>query len=84
MEDNKNIDKLFRILLSQVGVPTFERRVTKVEKFKTKKELLSAYPEIKITPSFYLPKWKQRLNKIFGNIVFPNDKSYTLIWFSKD
>ncbi len=73
------IYRLWRILLSQVNVPTFERTVASVEKFSSKSELLSAHPEIEITPSFYLPKWKQHLSKIFGNTVFPDNKPYVLI-----
>ena len=80
---HKIIYRLWRILLSQVGVPTFERIVNKVEKFLSKKELLATYPDIKITPSFYLPKWKQRLVHIFGNVVFPEKNSYTIFWFEK-
>jgi len=78
---HKIIYKLFRILLSQVGVPTFERTISKVEEFSSKKELFKAHPKIEITPSFNLPKWKQRLIKIFGNLMFPNDKRYVIIWF---
>ncbi|MFA5889076.1 MAG: DUF5672 family protein [Candidatus Paceibacterota bacterium] len=78
---HKIVYKLFRISLEKVGVPTFERTVKNVEKFSSKKELLHAYPKIKIAPTFHLPKWKQRLIAIFGNIIFPNDKPYTLIWF---
>lgn len=80
---HKIVYSLFRILLSQVGVPTFERKVKKIEKFKSKSELLRTHPRIEITPSFYLPKWKQRLVPIFENIVFPDDKPYTLIWFEE-
>ena len=79
--DHKIVYRLWRILLSQVGVPTFERKVESVEKFASKRELLRAHPEIEITPSFYIPKWKQRLAAMFGNVVYPNDKSYTLIKF---
>ena len=79
---HKIIYRLWRILLSQVGVPTFERVVRKVEKFSTKKELLVTHPNIKITPSFYLPKWKQRLSRILGNIIFPNNSAYTVFWFN--
>jgi|GEM_PF-950719 len=75
------IYKLFRISLEKVGVPTFERTVKKVEIFPNKKSLLQKHPHIQITNSFYLPKWKQRLVKIFGNLVFPNKKSYTVYWF---
>ena len=71
----------WRILLSKVGVPTFERKVKSVEKFSSKKELLAKYTDIEITPSFYLPKWKQYLVSIFANIVFPNNRSYTLFQF---
>ena len=78
---HKIVYKLFRISLEKVGIPTFERTVKKIEKFSSKKELLRSYPKIKISPTFYLPKWKQRLINLFGNIIFPNDKSYTLIWF---
>ena len=77
------IYRLWRILLSQVGAPTFERKIKSIEKFSSKSELLRAHPEIVITPSFYLSKWKQRAYKIFGNIIFPDSKSYTLIWFEK-
>lgn len=76
------IYKLFRILVSQVGVPTFEKQVSKVEKFNTKEELLRACPEVEITPSFNLPKWKQDLMPILGNRIFPNNQPYTLIRFS--
>jgi len=81
---HKIVYRLWRILLSKVGVPTFERTVTKVEKFSSKKELLSAHPDIQITPSFYLPKWRQRLSKIFDNLAFPENESYTLLWFEKN
>lgn len=80
---HKVVYKLFRILLSQVGVPTFEREVKKVEKFSSKNELLRAYPYIEITPSFNLPKWRQRLVHILGHLAFPNENSYTLIWFEE-
>jgi hypothetical protein len=79
---HKIVYRLWRILLSQVGVPTFERTVKSIEKFKSKKELLRAHPEIKITPSFHIPKWKQRLAEVFGNTIYPNNKSYTLIKFT--
>jgi hypothetical protein len=82
--NHKLIYKLFRISQSKVGIPTFERTVSGVEKFSSKKELLSAYPEIQITPSFMLPKWKQRLATILGNMVYPSNKPYTLIWFVTD
>jgi len=82
LPSHKIVYKLFRILLSQVGVPTFERQVKKVEKFASKSELLCAHPTIEITPSFHLPKWRQRLIPIFGNFAFPNENSYTLIHFN--
>ncbi len=75
--------KLFRIPVKKVGVGTFERSIKTVERFSSKQELLKAHPTINITPSFYIPKWKQRLEKIFGNMVFPNNTSYTLITFEK-
>jgi hypothetical protein len=78
---HKIIYRLWRILLEQVGVPTFERQVEKVEKFSSKQELLKAYPHIKITPSFSLPKWKQRLVSLLGNTAFPDNQPYTLFWF---
>lgn len=78
---HKIVYKLFRILLTEVGVPTFERQVKKIEKFSSKTELLKTHPKIKITPSFYLSKWQQRLVPIFENFIFPNNNSYTLIWF---
>ena len=80
---HKIVYRLWRILVEQVGVPTFERKVRKIEKFNSKKELLNKYPNIKITPTFYVPKWKQRLIAIFGNATFPEDRSYTLLWFEK-
>ena len=80
---HKIIYRLFRISVEKVEVPTFERVIKNVEKFSSKKDLLKKYPKIKITPSFHLPKWRQRLAKIFGNIVFPNNSSYTLFWFNK-
>ncbi|TSC70641.1 MAG: hypothetical protein CEO12_221 [Parcubacteria group bacterium Gr01-1014_46] len=80
---HKLVYKLFRISVKQVGVGTFERKIKSIEKFNTKKELLEKHPEVKITPSFSLPKWKQRLVKIFGNIIFPNNKSYTLFNFEQ-
>lgn len=78
---HKIIYKLFRISLEKVGVKTFERQVKKVEKFSSKKEFLEKYPNLDITPSFNLPKWRQRAIKIFGNLAYPENKSYTLIWF---
>src|SRR3989344_2323368 len=81
---HKIVYKLFRISLQKVGVPTFERTVNSVEKFTTKKELVLTHPEIKISPTFYVPKWKQRLIAIFGNIIFPDNVSYTLILFDKN
>ena len=72
----------FRISVEQVGVKTFERVVSKVEKSSSKKALLVAHPDIKITNSFNLPKWKQRAINFLGNIIFLNSKSYTLFWFS--
>ncbi len=78
---HKIIYRLWRILLKQVGVPTFERQVKKIEKFSSKKELLLAHPDIEITPTFYQPKWKQRLYPFVGNSIFPNKKSYILFWF---
>ncbi len=80
---HKIVYSLFRISLAQVGVPTFERAVSKVEKFSSKKDLLSVHPEIQITPSFHLPKWRQHMAMIFGNIVYPDNKPYTLFWFEK-
>ncbi len=81
--NHKIIYKLQRISLEKVGVKTFERKVEKLEKFGSKNELLLKYPEIQITPSFNIPKWKQRLAQIFGNIVYPNNSPYTILWFSK-
>ncbi len=79
--NHKIVYTLFRISLEKVGIGTFERVISKIEKFTSKRDLLSSYPNIKITPSFNIPKWKQYLVKIFGNTVYPNNKSYTLIWF---
>lgn len=78
---HKIIYMLFRISTEQVGIPTFEKEVKKIEKFSSKKELLKKYPHIQITPTFHLPKWRQRMISIFGNIFFPNRKIYTLFWF---
>ncbi len=81
---HKIVYRLWRILLEQVGVPTFERTIKNVEKFKSKTEILQAHPDIKITPSFYLPKWRQRLISIFGNSAFPDNKPYTIFWYDKN
>lgn len=78
----KIVYKLFRISVKQVGIGTFERKIKTVEKFNSKTELLKKHPEIKISPTFNIPKWRQKLVKIFGNIAFPN-KSYTLIEYEK-
>ncbi len=78
---HKIVYRLFRITVAQVGVPTFERTVKSVEKFSSKKELHQKHPDVEITPSFSLPKWKQRLGKVFGNITFPGDAPYTILWF---
>jgi len=80
---HKIVYRLFRISLEKVGIQTFERVVKKVENFSSKKDLLSAYPDIKITPSFHLPKWKQKLGIILGNIIYPTKTSYTLFWFKE-
>lgn len=80
---HKIIYKLFRISLDKVGVPTFERTVASVEHFSSKRELLAKHPDVKITPSFNMPKWRQRLVKVFGNITFPSHESYTFINFLK-
>lgn len=78
---HKIIYKLFRISVKKVGVGAFERRIKKIENFKSKKDLLEKHPEIKITPSFNIPKWKQHLVRFFDNIIFPNETSYTLFLF---
>jgi hypothetical protein len=80
---HKIIYRLFRISIDKVGTPTFERTVKRVEKFSSKKELLTAHPEIEITPSFNIPKWKQKMIKILGNIIFHKKESYTLFEFEK-
>lgn len=81
---HKMVYKLYRISVEKVGVPTFEREVKTIEKFTSKKELLRLHPEIQITPSFYLPKWRQHLVTLFGNIIYPENKPYTLIWFEEN
>ena len=73
---------LFRISVEKVGVGTFERRIKSIERFKSKKELLKKHPNIEITNSYNIPKWRQRLVKIFGNIIFP-ESSYTLFRFEE-
>lgn len=78
--EHKIIYKLFRISVEKVDIKTFERTVKSIEKFNSKKELLKKYPDLKITPSFNMPKWRQKLVKIFGNIALPQT-SYTLLWF---
>jgi Protein of unknown function (DUF5672) len=80
---HKVVYRLFRISVKQVGIPTFERTVEKIEYFKSKSDLLTSHPNIKITPSFNIPKWKQKLVKIFGNFIFPNKTPYTLIFFKE-
>src|SRR3989344_1872801 len=72
---------LFRISPEKVGVPTFERRVAGIEKFRSKKELLAKHPKIEITNSFHIPKWRQRFAAIFGNMVYPENEPYSLLWF---
>ncbi len=65
----------------QKNLRTFERKVTKVEKFSSKKDLAHKYPDIQISISFNLPRWQQRLSRYFGNIMYPNNLSYTVFWF---
>lgn len=78
---NSIIYKRHRIPLEKLPIPAFEKKVEKIEKFPSKRELVKKHPGIKITNSFNIPKWKQRLVKVFGNIIFPKNQSYTLIWF---
>ncbi len=80
---HKIVYRLFRISLAKVGVPTFERKVLKVEKFTSKKDLLEKNRGVEITPSFNIPRWRQNLAKIFGNMIYPKNYSYTIFWFEK-
>lgn len=78
---HKIIYRLFRISADKVGIRTFERTVKKIEKFSSKMKLLDAHPEIQITPTFNMPKWRQKMVKIFGNIIFPQKEFYTVFEF---
>ncbi len=79
---HKIIYNLFRITPKKAeAVQTFEKTVEKVDYFSSKKELLRKYPDIGITPSFNLPKWRQKLVRVFGNLAFPQNKTYAVFWF---
>ena len=73
------------VSFDSVPIPAFERVVTSVEHFPTKGALLAKYPNIEITypTKIRLPKWQQRLIRIFGNYACPRTTPYTLIRFGK-
>ncbi len=81
LSDHLIIYKRERVSFRQLPIPAFERTVKSVDKFSSKKELLAVHPDIHITPSYNLPKWRQRLITLFGNIAFPDDTLYTVFWF---
>jgi hypothetical protein len=71
------------VTFKEVSVPAFEKKVTKIEKFKSLKQLRSAYPKLHVTyPYDLIKKWERPFVRFLGDFVYPQDKQYTLFWFT--
>lgn len=70
------------VIFENVPVPAFEKKVTRLETFKSFYDLRKAYPKIYVTyPTKDIPKWKRHFLKIFSDWVYPKDKPYSVFWF---
>lgn len=86
----KNIKEGHTIVFKRSGVdfkdlpiPAFEKKVKKVEHFSSFSDLRRAYPKLHVTyPSRYIKEWFRPFARFFGDFVYPNNVSYTIIWFS--
>jgi hypothetical protein len=75
------ICRRIEVPLAVVGIPSFARAVRQVEHFASKTALMKKHPALRITGQGEPPIWKPFLARIFGNLVWPDRKPYTLIWF---
>ncbi|MBU0999222.1 hypothetical protein KKG24_02845 [Patescibacteria group bacterium] len=70
------------VVFEDVPIPAFEKRVEKIESFKSFSDLRKAYSKICVTyPIKDIPKWKKPFIKIFGDSIYPKNKPYSIFWF---
>ncbi len=79
---NTIIFKRRGVPLKVLPIPAFEKKVVKIEQFKSLKDLRVIYPKIHITlSSKNMPKWKIFLVRILGDFMYSKNKSYSVFWF---
>ena len=70
------------VRFADVPVPAFEKKIKKIEQFKSLKDLRIAYPKIYITPPMKdIPEWKHPFLKILGTLLYPKYVPYSVFWF---
>jgi len=63
-------------------IPSFERKVIKIEKFNTFKELRVAHPKMHVSyPIKDIHKWQVPFMKVLGDFVYPKNFPYIVFWF---